>query len=143
MDLVELFWKVLFLLFLAVAAWTDYKSNSVHIGILCFGGILGVAARLTAGNLDFADMGVGVLPGAFLLLLAYAGKQAIGYGDGLLFLATGLYLGWHKNLLLLLYALLAAAVFSMILMTARRKKKEDEIPFLPFVLSGYVFMLLV
>lgn len=88
-------------------------------------------------------MMAGSMVGLILLLLGFASKEALGYGDGLLLSATGIFLGFQRNCLLLFCAVLCASLFSICLLTAGRKKKEDRIPFAPFVLAGFILQQLL
>ena len=87
-----------------------------------------------------ADLLGGCLVGAALVLLAWVTRQQIGYGDGLLFAVTGIFLGFFENLLLLIASLFPAAFFAGVLFL-KKKKKGYRFPFVPFVLVGYVLLL--
>lgn len=80
-------------------------------------------------------MGVG------LLGIAEMTGESLGYGDGLLFLVTGIYLGGWDNCSLLMTSLVLAFVFAIIQILVRKKSAKSEIPFVPFVLSAYVLYL--
>ena len=68
--------------------------------------------------------------------------ESIGYGDGCLFVMTGLFLGFWENLVLLLLASVLAGIGAAVLLFFRKKKKKERIPFVPFVFTAYVLLLL-
>jgi leader peptidase (prepilin peptidase)/N-methyltransferase len=70
-----------------------------------------------------------------------ASDGKIGIGDGVLLCATGLGLGFWSNLELFAIALLLAAVISIVLLTFRLADRKKSIPFVPFLLLGYVFVM--
>ena len=76
-----------------------------------------------------------------LLGIAEMTGESLGYGDGLLFLVTGIYLGGWDNCSLLMTSLVLAFVFAIIQILVRKKSAKSEIPFVPFVLSAYVLYL--
>ena len=81
-----------------------------------------------------------MLPGLFLLLLAYLTSEQVGYGDGLAVLILGCFLGAGK----------CAAVCGMAFMLSGPfttgkicLKKEEPVPFLPFLLGALEVVLFV
>ena len=84
----------------------------------------------------------GASVGVVLLVIGYLTKEKIGYGDGILFVATGIYLGFWNNLILLWLSTSLAGIYGIILMLLKKKKKDSEIPLVPFVLGVYVVTLI-
>ncbi len=84
----------------------------------------------------------GVLPGVCLLLVSWLAEGCIGKGDGYLVCISGLALGFKTNLSLLFYALLLAGGISAVLLSLRKVKKDTKLPFVPFLLGGYLLTLL-
>ena len=128
------------LLFLALAGWIDRKHLTLPIGLLAAGALAGALINIFSGQRSFLDMAAGAGIGLVMLLIGYASRQALGYGDGLLMAAAGAFLGGTGTLVLLLCSLLVAAVSSMVLLAAKKKGRKDRIAFAPFVLAGFVLM---
>ena len=59
-------------------------------------------------------------------------------GDGMLLCITGLGLGFWSNLELFAIALILAAIVSIFLLMLRLADRKKSIPFIPFLLIGYV-----
>ena len=75
-------------------------------------------------------------------LSAVSGNQ-IGAGDGLLLIALGTVLEMEEYLRTIWLALIGCGLWAVILLGILRKKKTTELPFVPFVLLGYVGGLLL
>lgn len=127
------------LIFLAAAAYEDYKTEKISMILILTGAAISIAAAVI--NKDhIMQILYGILTGNAILLIGYASREAVGYGDGLIFIITGIFLGWMNNVILIAGSLLLAAVCSMILMALRIKKRTDRIAFVPFILGAYVLM---
>ncbi len=131
------------LLFLAAAAYEDYKTQRISLILVAAGAVIGILMMIVINEKTIMQILYGILTGNAILLIGYASREAIGYGDGLIFIITGIFLGWVNNVLLIISSLLLAAVCSMILMLLRIKKRNDRIAFAPFVLGAYVLMTVV
>lgn len=85
----------------------------------------------------------GVAVGASVIVISIATGGKIGLGDGMLLCVTGIGLGFWGNLELFAIALLMAAVVSIILLIFRWADRKKSIPFVPFLLTSYVFLMIV
>ena len=101
----------------------------------------GLILQLFLGAHPFYDLLLGCLVGIVLLLIARLSREAIGYGDALMIIATGVFLGIVDNVLLILCSITAAALCSLVLLIFKINKKQDAIPFVPFMLCGYIVLL--
>lgn len=123
----------------ALSVW-DIKEKKVPVSpLLAGGGVLLCAAIYTClkGELVLGTLIGGLLPGAFLLLLAGITGR-IGMADGVVIMALGAQCGLRDCLLLLFYSLFSLSVFSVLLLILRRADGNTRIPFLPFLLLGYL-----
>ena len=121
----------------------DFKEREISLWKIKLYGILALAVSLcdlfSLNDDRLLLMGKllsGLIPGFFLLLLAKASKEAVGYGDGWILLFIGLSMGFWECLSVLLIGLLGiflTAVFTAILLG---RKKEMRIPFIPFLFIG-------
>ena len=84
-----------------------------------------------------------MIPGTALFLIALITKQAVGYGDCALLLITGIFLGLELTMLLFLISLLFAGGFSILLLVLQKKGRKGELAFAPFLLAGYVSILII
>lgn len=132
--------QLLLLLFISAAAFMDNCTKKIPLMFLAAGFGAGVLLQILFPGKNAVDLLGGCMVGAALVLLAWVTRQQIGYGDGLLFAVTGIFLGFFENLLLLVASLFPAAFFAGVLFL-KKKKKGYRFPFVPFVLIGYVLLL--
>lgn len=135
--MLEMIKNITLLLCLFVNAWTDAKRQQVCPVFLALTGTIGVLCGWIGGGMHAADFIADMLPGAGLILYGRLTKESVGYGDGMAFLTTGMFLGLWENLFLLLVASVLAAVYAAFCLLTGKVKRGDKIPFLPFVFAAY------
>lgn len=123
----------LILIILSVFSIEDMKKRRIHLLLVVMAAALGVLYQIFWGALTFTEILGGIFVGVILLALGRLTGEAIGYGDGLVFLVTGVFLGGLENLSLLFTSLTIAFIFSSIQIIIRKKTAKDEIPFIPFI----------
>ncbi len=121
-------------------AWKDLRKH--RISILLTAGIFLAAVILRIWRGEYTALAAGILPGVLLLGLSWITKESLGYGDGLVQSVLGALLGWKKALEILLGAFFLAAIFSAAALAAHRLGRKSELPFLPFILSAYLVLLI-
>ena len=87
----------------------------------------------------------GAFLGVFLFALSFLTRGAIGPAAGAVFVATGILLGFWKNMILLTTGLVFHLIFTAVLLGIGRIRGKEfswkkEIPFLPFVFLAYLQM---
>lgn len=79
-----------------------------------------------------------------ILLSAYfICKKQIGLGDVKILTALSLFLGPEKTLSLLFISTVFAGVYGLIGLLAKKLNKKTELPFMPFILIGYYYVILL
>lgn len=120
----------------------DIRKRNISVWLLFVGFVLAVCSQLiwkeTSGRLCLA----GALTGGVFLMISKVTGEAIGYGDSILILILGIYMGIWDLLLLLTTAFFLAAVFAVIALGLRHFQKKTVIPFIPFLGVGYFIILL-
>jgi len=91
----------------------------------------------------FKDMSIGVLlmglaEGMAIMVLSRLTGESVGFGDGVILCSTGMMLGWRYNLCMFFSACLICAVFGAILMMFKKADKKTRIPFVPFLIPGFI-----
>ena len=127
---------------LGICGLEDIKIKRIRLVVVNSFAILGVILHILYQRISWIDMICGALLGVILLIIGYFTKEKIGYGDGLIFVATGIYLGFWNNLILLWLSTTLAGIYGLILMIFKKKKKDNEIPLVPFILGVYVVSLI-
>lgn len=143
--------QILFILFLCVTAWHDWKSKSVPLWIYLVFGILAAVLcgyEAVTGQKSFlwetvgsVSLGFGVT-GVSLLC-----QDSIGIGDGCFFLVSGLYLDFWQNIALLgsgiLFCGMFCLVWAVVMIIRYGRIRSCEIPFLPFLVPAGIWMTLL
>lgn len=146
-------------LVLSCWAWQDARERSVSILALIVGGIVLLklwvsgfwaedfwmtdvltASVPTAGwNRErFIPAVAGAVPGLLLLAAAFFPGAGIGAADGIVLLLLGLVTGMGGILCVLAYGMAAFAVCAVLFLVSGRITVRSRLPFLPFVLFGYL-----
>ena len=68
---------------LAGLSWEDMRKQELHGWAILLLGISGMAVSLLGGCWKNPVWFLGLLPGIFMLILAWSTRESIGYGDGL------------------------------------------------------------
>ena len=77
-----------------------------------------------------------MIPGLFLMLLSGITHEKIGFGDGIVVWASGIWLGFYETLRMLAWGFLSAATVAMGLILSKSNKKE--ISFVPFLFIAFL-----
>ena len=108
---------------------------------LCMGGGLGIVFFIFSGSAFKQERILALLPGIVCLIISVCTKEAIGKGDGLLILVMGEYLSFSHILGICMMAFFFAGVLALVFRKRWKKTGRKEIPFVPFLMIGYVFSL--
>ena len=119
------------------------RNKSVSVWLyLGYGAVAGVI-RLTGGEPVLQALSGGLV-GVVLLAAGWLTAGAIGIGDGLFFVVSGLYLSFYDNVRLLLYGILWGGIFCLFLFLHGKKHGINRmtVPFLPFLIPGWIWMVI-
>lgn len=141
MSILEILSKCCLLFFLGGAAWMDYREKELPLIYIAVGFGAGLLLQILTGAAFLIDNLLVFLPGLFCLLVAKLSKEAIGYGDALMLIASGPFCPLITLLFLLFGGFLLAGIVSIFLLLLKKWSKKEEIPLMPFLLSGYVLTL--
>lgn len=141
----------LLVFFIGLAAVQDIRKKQVKMWIYFIFSITAVCLAVYRLNQErdwwirAADYGAGMLPGVILLWGGRVSGGEIGNGDGFLFLISGLFLGFWKNMVLLCYGTFFCGIFCLIYFVwGKLKSKKDvrkqTVPFIPFLAVPALWM---
>ena len=116
------------LIFLGINSWLDIRKRQISIILTA---IFALAAFLTALIYHRISW-------EFFIGISILSKGALGMGDGLILTALGMAMQWSDFIFMLFIALSACALWSGILLCFLKKKKNTQIPFVPFLMIGYL-----
>lgn len=138
-DIVQVF------ILCSMMAWCTYEDvvrRKISVLILLLFGIIGVILHLVFQEQSIFNLLGGMLIGALIVLLGRVSKGGIGYGDGLLLVISGVYLGLVENLQLFLLATLIASIWALFLLIILKKGRKYKIAFVPCLFAAYIIILL-
>ncbi len=134
---------VLLGLMLLLGSVQDLKTKTIRAELLLVPGLLAVTLDLAEKGIPaIPDILSGLIPGAFLLLLSLASREAIGRGDALTVSLLGAALGLTETLGILMLALMGSAFFCCLLLLMHRAAKHTALPFIPFLTGAYLITIL-
>lgn len=137
--------KICVVMMLVVGSIWDIRWKRIPAGLLILNVLLGMILIATnreiAWRQDWYLYAVGILIGIILLLTGRFCGGCIGAADGIMTAVIGGMIGYQETLLLLMNAVLVAAIFSILLIAIKKAGRKTAIPFLPFMLLGYIIIL--
>lgn len=128
---------------LGVCSVMDLRKKRIPLIpiVICLGA--GVLWQVLWQGTTAGKLLLSCLPGGILLGTACLTEQKIGYGDGWVVLASGVWTGMWDMFLILTGGMLACAVFSGFLLAFRKVNRGDTLPFIPFLLLACIGRLMV
>lgn len=142
-EVLELEKAVVLLAGLFISAWIDLKREIIYVPLIVCMGIIGVICHIFLQENTIWNLMSGMSIGVILLLGGIWSGEKIGYGDGVIFIMTGIFLGFWGNMLLLVIASILAGVTCTGLLLTHKKCKEEQIVFVPFIFISYVILLIL
>lgn len=131
--------KILFVGWVGYLSVWDIRRRRVPVwGVLAAGiiAVVGCVNRLlTTGSL--ISIGLGILPGIFLIILATATKK-MGLADGIILCLMGLLDKYSACVITFCIASFAIAIVSIILLATKKVKRNTQLPFIPFLAMGFI-----
>lgn len=137
-----MFKAVMTVCYLSLNCITDLKKRQVHglLGIMF--GIVGIVINICT-EIDWKQIIFGVAVTQILALIAWITKEAIGYGDVLCIFACSMWIKPEGVILLMLIGFFLSALVSLTLIVIKKKSRYDRIPFVPFLLFGFLGQLMI
>ena len=119
----------------------DVRFKRIRVFEVIFFGMIGVMMNCFYKTHDLISVLGGVAVGIVLYIFSIISKEMLGKGDALMIMAVGVYLGFSNTLLLVWISSIIAALVGGIYLLVTKKNIREEIPFVPFLLTGYSIML--
>jgi leader peptidase (prepilin peptidase)/N-methyltransferase len=126
---------------LVVCAWTDIRERTLYSRTIGLYAVLAVIGLLAGKSTSIPELAISLIPGLFCLMISWISRQALGYGDSLLIAVIGISLGFWPCIWVSFSGFFWAGIWSGILLLGRTERKR-EIPFVPFLLAGFVIQCL-
>ena len=130
--------QIIFAVYMVILAVMDIKWKQLPLKLLLSGGFIVAAGILCGREIPAVILAAGGAVGVFFLIISRISGEAFGYGDSILILIMGIFVGFWDILYLLMAAFSMAAIFSVFLMIRRRFNRKSSFPFVPFLAAAYI-----
>ena len=128
---------------LAVETVSDIRTRKISLLRLSAFLAAGIVFNIVMKYQTLWSLLGGIAPGLILMLYARLTGEGIGYGDCVLFIVSGIFIGFFDNLKLLFLSLVLASVVGGVLVLLKKGNFRMKIPFVPCILSAYVIMIVL
>lgn len=132
-------WVEIFLfLIIGICAVYDGMVKKIPLIVVWIGITVAVVLHLqgVAGECSWLSISLSLVPGLIFWVLSFVTGEKVGYGDGWMLVAIGLYMGLWRCFLILLIGLVSESLLALIMLAVKRISKDRQIPFAPFLLFG-------
>lgn len=130
--------KVIFGIYICILAIMDIRTKKLHLGFLISGFLLSAAGWRYHSDTGSVYIAAGFFAGVCCMIISRLTREAFGYGDSILVMITGSFLGIWELLYMMLFASVLASAYSVVMMIRKKLSKKSAIPFVPFLASAYV-----
>ncbi len=123
--------------YLGVLTVMDIRNKRLNLLFLLSGFLLMTAGFFCKREIHPLLLATGAGVGLVFLLASRVTGESFGYGDSILIMIMGGFLGFWDILSLLTAAFLLAAVFSVIMLIRKKFNRKTAFPFVPFLMIAY------
>ena len=124
---------------LGVLSVIDIKNKKLPTSLIGIFAIVCFILRCFQG-ISTGSFILGLLPGIVLLLLAISSGEKIGIGDALVVGILGIGYAIENVISILGISLFLIAIWAMGLLIIKKANKKTELPFLPYLFVGHLFV---
>ncbi len=125
------------LVFLGLNSWMDIKKREISLVLAAMLAAAGMIWTVYRGTVSIERL-LPIMTGVCFLGISVITGGSMGMGDGWILLALGTVLMPEEFFSMLFAAMLISAAWAGILLWLFRKKGNTEIPFVPFLMLGYL-----
>lgn len=148
--------RIICLLLLIICSYTDLRERGISLVLLAASliscaalmisvEIYGNSCKLMENWLIYKPELRGILcaliPGTLLLIVCRLSREAIGMGDVYVMLILGLMLGFANTMALMFISMVITALFGVFRIIRKGGSRKESLPYMPFLLGGYLLML--
>ncbi len=129
----------IFIIFvLALLSCQDIKTKKINLIFCVMVMFILVVVNVIFGLQSVQLMLTGIGVGVFLLVISVISGNAIGIGDGIVFMITGLAVGGAANFGVLVISLFFSSLVGLYRLIIKKWNRKDEMAFIPYITIGYI-----
>lgn len=129
--------------YLSIGSIYDRKSLLLPGWFICMGCLMSSLwgiYRVLMGQILWQQWITACLPGVLWIILAFATREQMGYGDGVVLLVVGCLTDAGTTMLLLMMGLGIGCLWGSHLLISKRGNRQTEIPFIPMLFYAYILI---
>ncbi len=129
--------------YLAIGSIYDKRSLLLpgwFLWLGCLVGLLWGLYRGCVGQILWQQWITACLPGSLWIILAFATRGQMGYGDGVLLFVIGSLTDLGTTMILMMMGLGMGCVWGILLLVSKRGNRQTELPFVPMLFVAYTIM---
>lgn len=126
------------LIFIGICTYTDIKNGFIYTGICIVNIAAALVLHLMEDSLDWTNIGVGLVVGILVMIIAIVSKEKIGRGDAWVIGTLGIMVGGTAASSVLFWASLIGCLYGVVGILLGRIRVKDKIIFMPFIFAGTV-----
>ncbi len=129
--------------YLAIGSFYDKKSLSLPGWFLWIGCLIGTIwgiYRVINGQILWVQWITACLPGILWMIVAFATREQMGYGDGCVLVVIGSLTDIVTVMETLMLGLAVSCVWGVLLLVSKKGNKNTELPFVPMLFVAYIMI---
>lgn len=130
--------QIVFAGYMIVLAVMDIRWKKLSLMVLLSGTLPLAAGFLCDRKTHIILLAAGAAIGVIFLIISRVTEDSFGYGDSILIMIMGGFLGFWNILSLLTAAFSMAAVFSIFMLIRKKFHRKSAFPFVPFLTAAYI-----
>lgn len=135
--------KAIIILILFLLSIQDLLFKEVSLWIILVGMVIIFVMTPFTESFTLFNSLAGTFVGISVIALSKATDGKIGIADGIIFIIVGVTVGGWGSLELFVYSLFLSAFVSVVLMLFKQANRKTSIPFIPFILMGYLCLIFI
>lgn len=134
---------IMVMIFLIWESYEDIRKQTLNVNHLLFFMGAGLIVRIFLIKTPVYEILTGLTAGLIVLFLGWISHEAIGYGDGMVILITGIYIGGKMTLYVCFLSIIVMTIVAIGLAIRKKIHLDMRMPFVPCILAGYIGGLLL
>ncbi len=130
--------QIIFAGYMIVLAVMDIRWRKLSLIVLLSGVLPLAAGFLCEREIHIILLAAGAAVGVIFVIISRVTEDSFGYGDSILIVITGGFLGFWNILSLLAAAFSMAALFSIFMLIRKKFHRKSSFPFVPFLTAAYI-----
>ena len=126
------------LLYFGIGTYFDIRDQELPIPFLTLFAGLGILCNILWQYQSLKNVVIGGFVGATFLVICWASKEAIGYGDGIGLLTLGIFEGAYGMIPIVFGAFLFSGIYGLWKLIGLKKSGGDTMPFFPFLFMAFL-----